>query len=225
MDRKTANSKLQEVVLKEADSTVVDNPREVVAESRHISTYIVDLMAAVVQIPENYEELTWKLLSSFPKRFQRVDIVADTYRNVSSKAGEREIRGRSDKVVIKLAKSKVPKDFQSFLRNSVKKNRLIDLLCDTISSSSDRALAILQTSVIYFSKEDSCVRVNASQVTTVDELSSNQEEANAKVHHTLRFNYFTVLLWSHWHHDNSDRPHCHQHNRRFNYFTVLLWSH
>ena len=72
MDPKTANSKLQEVVLKEADSTIVDNPREVVAESRHISTYIVDLMAALrsmVQIPENYEELTWKLLSSFPKGF------------------------------------------------------------------------------------------------------------------------------------------------------------
>ena len=39
----------------------------------------------------------------------------------------------------------------------------------------------MQTSVIYFSKEDSCVRVNASQVTTVDELSSNQEEADTKV--------------------------------------------
>ena len=45
----------------------------------------------LVQIPENYEELTWKLLSSFPKGFQRVDIVADTYRNVSIKTGEREI--------------------------------------------------------------------------------------------------------------------------------------
>ena len=121
-----------------------------------------------------------------------MDIVADTYRNVSIKAGEREIRGCSDKVVIKLTKSKAPKDFQSFLRNSVKKNRLIDLLCDTISSSSNRALAILQTSVIYFSKEG-----NVLQVTTVDELSSNQEEANTKVHHTRRFNYFTVLFWSH----------------------------
>ena len=44
----------------------------------------------MVQIPENYEELTWKLLSSFPKEFQRVDIVGYTYRNVSIKAGERE---------------------------------------------------------------------------------------------------------------------------------------
>ena len=74
----------------------MDNPREVVVESRHNSTYIVDLMAllrSVVQIPENYEEITWKLFSSFPKGFQRVDLVADTYKNVSIKAGEREIGG------------------------------------------------------------------------------------------------------------------------------------
>ena len=40
----------------------------------------------MVQIPENYDELTWKLMSSFPKGFQRMDIVADIYRNVSIKA-------------------------------------------------------------------------------------------------------------------------------------------
>ena len=115
---KQQKSKLQEVVLKEGDSSIVDNPREMLAESRHNSTYIVDLMAALrsmVQIPENYEELIWKLLSSFPKGFQRVDTVADTYRNVSIKAGEREIRGRSDKVIIKSTIFQVPKDCQAFL--------------------------------------------------------------------------------------------------------------
>ena len=108
-------------------------------------------------------------------------IVADFYRIVSIKAGEREIRGRNVRVIIKSTKSKVPKDFQAVLRNGKNKNRLIDLLCNTISSPLDRALVILQTSVIYFSKEDSCVQVNALQVTTVDELLSNQEEADTKV--------------------------------------------
>ena len=50
----------------------------------------------------------------------------------------------------------------------------MDLFSKIISYSPDRALVILQTSVTYFSKEDSCVQVNVSQVTTVDELSSNQ---------------------------------------------------
>ena len=106
--RKTAKSKLQEVLLKEGDSTIVDNLREVAVESRHNSTNILDLMAALrsmVQIPENYEDLTWKMFSSCPKGFQRVDIVTDTYRNVSIKTGERKIRGRSDKVIIKSTKS------------------------------------------------------------------------------------------------------------------------
>ena len=135
-------------------------------------------LRSMVQIPENYEEVTWKLLSSFPKEFQRVDIVADTYRNNIIKAGERETRGRSDKVIIKSTKSKASKDFQDFLGNGENKNRLIDLFCDTKSSSTERALANLQISVIYFSKEDSCVRVNVSQVTTVYEFSSSQKEAD-----------------------------------------------
>ena len=46
-------------------------------------------LKSTVQIPENYEELTWKLLSSFLKGFQRVDIVADFYGNVSIMAEER----------------------------------------------------------------------------------------------------------------------------------------
>ena len=79
-------------MLKEGDSAIMNNSREVVAESRQNSTCIVDLMAtlkSMVQIPENYEELTWKLLSSFLKGFQRVDIVADFYGNVSIMAEER----------------------------------------------------------------------------------------------------------------------------------------
>ena len=113
--------------------------------------------------------------------FQRIDIVADTYRTVSIKAGERESRGCGDKVITKSTKSKLPKDFQAFLRNSENKNRLKNRLCETISSSPDKALVILQISAIYLSKEDFCVRVNESQVRTVDELSSNQEEADTKV--------------------------------------------
>ena len=73
-------------------------------------------LRSMVQITENYKELTWKTLLFFLERFQRVNIVADTYRNVPIKAGERESRGHSDAVIIKLTKSKVPKDFQAFLR-------------------------------------------------------------------------------------------------------------
>ena len=72
------------------------------------------LLRSMVQTPENYEEITWKELSFFPKGFQRVDLVADTYKNVSIKAGERKIRGRIDKIIIKSTKSNVPKIFKLF---------------------------------------------------------------------------------------------------------------
>ena len=94
---------------------------------------------------------------------------------------ERESCGCSDEVIIKSTKSKAAKYFQPFLQNGENKNKLVDLLCETTSSSPDRALVILQTSVICFSKEDSYVRVRASQVTIVDGLSSNQEKAENKV--------------------------------------------
>ena len=87
-----------------------------------------------------------------------MDIVVGTYRNVSIKVGEKESRGRSDKVIIKSTKSKIPKEFQAFLRNGENKNWLIYLLCETISSSQYGALAILQASVIYISKEQLCTR-------------------------------------------------------------------
>ena len=48
-------------MLKKGDSTIVDNPQDLVGESRHNSSYFVDLLAelrSVVQISENYEELT-----------------------------------------------------------------------------------------------------------------------------------------------------------------------
>ena len=66
-------------------------------------------------------------------------------------------------------------------------------------SSRDRALVILQ-SVIYFPTDDSRVRVNASQVTIVDELSLNQEEADNKVilhsAYAIKTTEDSINLWS-----------------------------
>ena len=134
---KMTKSKLQEVALKEGDATIVDHSREVVVESRHNSTYIDDLMAALrsmVQIPVNYEELTWKLLS-FPKGFQRVNIASIKL----------QLRLEKEKIVdavASLSLSRLRPSFQAFLRSGENNNRFINLLCETISSSPDRALVI-----------------------------------------------------------------------------------
>ena len=93
---KNGKKKTVRICIKNGDLTIVDNQREVVAEWRRSSTYIAGVVAALrskVQIPENYEELSRKLLYSFPKQFQRVVIVANTYR---WQAREKEGFGRSD---------------------------------------------------------------------------------------------------------------------------------
>ena len=128
----------------------------------------------MMQIPRNYEELTWKLL----------DIVVDSYKNVSIKTEECESRGCSDKVIIN--------------RLSPRYQNIFKFFCEMALSGEDAC--ILQTSIIYFSKEDCRVRVNASQVTNVDEYLSNQEEADTKVilhsAHAMNTTEGLIILWS-----------------------------
>ena len=68
--RKTSKSKLLEVIFKEGRTNLTDNPRDATLAIRNESTFIIDLIPALrsmVQIPQNYEELTWKLLNTFPR--------------------------------------------------------------------------------------------------------------------------------------------------------------
>ena len=85
------------------------------------------------QVPDTFEHLTLIILSSIPKGYERVDLVADTYRESSIKTSERKIRGMSSKVIVKSAKTKVPRDFNSFLMNSDNKIQMIDLIFNYIT--------------------------------------------------------------------------------------------
>ena len=72
---------------------------------------MLDLIAAIralVKHADTYMDLVWKLVGTFPKGYQRVDIVANTYRELSIKDGEGESRGSSMKVIISSEKSKIP---------------------------------------------------------------------------------------------------------------------
>ena len=39
----------------------------------------------LTSIPENYEQLVWKFISTLPKNMKRIYIVADTYEDISLK--------------------------------------------------------------------------------------------------------------------------------------------
>ena len=45
---------------------------------------MISAVRTMVQIPDTYEQLTWKLIGTFPKGFQRLD----RYEAVSIKSGE-----------------------------------------------------------------------------------------------------------------------------------------
>jgi len=79
------------------------------------------------QPKENQKHLSSSLsvLSSLPKGHGRVDLVADCYRDFSIKAGEREKRGASEKIMIKSFNTLVPRDMNSFYSNGENKTQLI----------------------------------------------------------------------------------------------------
>ena len=80
---------------------------------------MVDLMAMIRTIqgvPDIYEELARRLLQMLLVGYSRIDIVADTYQKISLKDQEREKRGVSEKVLILSVKSKIPRNFSSFLK-------------------------------------------------------------------------------------------------------------
>ena len=73
-------------------------------------------LRTMTQIHDTYEELTWKFLKLLPQGYERIDIVADTYHEVSLKPAERSQRGKASKVIIRSAKSNIPRNFSDFLK-------------------------------------------------------------------------------------------------------------
>ena len=181
--RTTKKSNLQSIILKHCNKELA-HPRESQPSKSEVSTFIIDLMAAIrtlTVIPDTYEELTWKFLKSLPSGYPRVDIVADTYKKRSIKSGERSKRGCSDRIIVQSAQSKVPRNFTDFLMNGENKWRLIELMLETVEKNRLKVLNVLRCTELYFSTENHCSKLTLSSSESDDSLSSNQEEADTKV--------------------------------------------
>ena len=149
-----------------------------------VIAYVVDLMALVrVQsnIPVTYKELSLQLFKSIPQGYKRVDIVADTYRQQSIKDPECMKRGCSERVIVQSAKSRIPRNFSQFLQNGNNKTRLIELVLSTLLQEKDEILHSLKSEKIYFSADGKCHYITKHENSVVNELSSNQEEADTKI--------------------------------------------
>ena len=86
--------------------------------------------------------LAQKFVKSIPLGYKRVDIVTDTYQEFSIKNIESENSGEPSKVLVK---SKMPRDFQSFLMNGEKKTRIAELISEYIDTHKAKTLNILRT--------------------------------------------------------------------------------
>ena len=123
------------------------------------------------------EVLKVSLLSGYT----HVDIVADTYQEISIKSGERSKTGYSDRIIIHSAQSKIPQNFSDFLKNGENKQRLIEIMLDTVEKNRLKVLNLLHCTEMYFSIENHCSKFTLSSSEIEDSLSSNQEEADTKI--------------------------------------------
>ena len=181
--RTTAKNKLQGIILDHC-SNPVGHPKETLTDKRNVSAFLIDMMAVIrtlTEIPENYEDLTWKFMKVLPRNYCRVDIVADTYQEMSIKSAERNKRGCSEKISIQSAKSKIPRNFNEFLKNGENKRRMISLMVNVLVENRLRAIEMLQCTKIFISTENSCMKLTEFEAIKEDELASNQEEADTKL--------------------------------------------
>ena len=159
--RVISKSKLLKVNLKHCNSQIL-HPRESHPPRQVVSAVVIDMIACLrtmTQIPDTYEELTWKFLKLLPQGYERIDIVADTYHEVSLKSAERSQRGKASKVNIRSAKSKIPRNFSDFLKNEENKESLIILMRDTTIWNEVKALDLVNCGELYFSTDNDCRRV------------------------------------------------------------------
>ena len=149
-----------------------------------IAAYLVDLMALIRALPEvcdTYEELAQKVFDALPVGYQRIDIIADTYRENSLKNSESTKRGCSKRVLIHSSKSKVSRNFADFLKNGENKTRLIELIRNELVKKRQSVLQKLRCHEIFFSMDKLCLRITVNTTDIIEELTSNQEEADTKL--------------------------------------------
>ena len=149
-----------------------------------MSAYVLDMMAqirsCINNVPETLEQFIEIFLSSIPKNFWSVDLVADTYRDISIKSEERENWNLSA-IIIGSVESKIPKDVRKFLSNNEKKSQLIQLIFGYIQQNFSAALVKLAREMIFLSRDSVCFRVINRSCDSHPELVSNQEEADTNV--------------------------------------------
>ena len=138
------------------------------------------LLQAVNRVPETFEDLSLQVFNCLPHS-NVVHFVTDSYKADSIKQCERARRGQTAEFVIGGAKTKLPRDFKSFMLNSNNKRQLIKLLLREWSKYSNN----LCGRTVFFVDEEACWILTSDGITvtcvSAAELCSDQEEADTRI--------------------------------------------
>ena len=173
--RSTQKSKLLEIILEGGSHDEEDTP-----EDRQVSTLIIDMIAHYrvisTNLPETFEYWILRFLQTVHKDdgYKQIDIVADTYRELSIKSGERTKRGSASKLLIKSVDCKIPRDINRFFSNNDNKSRLIDLTFEYIKQHPSQCLEILKCDRTILSGDTECYVVTHSGYQPCNELQTQK---------------------------------------------------
>ena len=110
-------------------------------------------------------------------RYNIVYVACDTYRDRPIKNSERDLRGNGDKFVIRSANVYVPADFKKFLGKRDNKKRLFELIEEVWLQNRNQ----LGERVVYFARENTCLKITENGSSCLRELATDYEEADSKI--------------------------------------------
>lgn len=174
--RKTVKSKLYDA--SKSDLSIVNH--DALPPASTMRTYLIDLVAAIrslVGTGSTIREMASRIMATVPSQYTTIFIVCDTYKDNSIKGGERQARGVSERYVLTSPDMKVPHDFTSFLRNGENKEMLINLIQKAIEEGRND----LSSKTIFFSNKSQCTKITRDEVSVIEYLASDHEEADTKL--------------------------------------------
>ena len=150
--------------------------------------YIIDGNAhfqAMSHLPATFEDLALQIFNTLPEA-SFVHFVTDTYKENSIKQMERDRRGSSStfRITAEGTRTKLPKDFKSFLLNANNKRQLISFLLSEWQK--DEYARQLHGKQLMFVCEDKCYSLTSKDglsisMEYVPELFSSHEEADTRL--------------------------------------------
>ena len=187
--RSTTKSVLKDKILRGVEFVAPD-----AFPKNYIVVDMIALANTMTRIPSTYLEYAKSFIKLIPKNFKSVHVIADSYNNSSSlKQNEQQKRGTAETLHIASLQSKTPSDFRErILRNSQNKTRLIELVYQYIKSNKGDCFSVLNTDEIVLSSENYCLQLTGDNVADIDELKSNQEEADTRL--ILHANYIMTSI-------------------------------